>query len=67
MIMLSNCNHTKENVVPRIIDQLEKHGYPETDKISQVVLHLIYKVTWEILFLSKHNSEHGFLEPDPVH
>ncbi|KAK0062725.1 exocyst complex component 2 [Biomphalaria pfeifferi] len=32
IIMLSNCNHTIEVVIPRIIENLTKHGYVEMEK-----------------------------------
>ncbi|XP_005101772.1 exocyst complex component 2 [Aplysia californica] len=32
IIMLSNCNHTLHIVVPRIIENLTKHGYVEMEK-----------------------------------
>ncbi|CAG5128462.1 unnamed protein product, partial [Candidula unifasciata] len=32
IIMLSNCSHTLEVVVPRIIENLTKHGYVEMEK-----------------------------------
>jgi len=35
IIMLSNCCHTKEVVVPRIIENLTKHGYVEMEKASK--------------------------------
>ena len=36
MIMMSNCQHTQEHILPRIMEYLEKHGYPEMDKVNQV-------------------------------
>ena len=36
IIMLSNCSHTLHVVVPRIIDNLTKHGYVEMEKASKV-------------------------------
>lgn len=36
IIMLSNCSHTLEIVVPRIIENLTKHGYVEMEKALKV-------------------------------
>lgn len=33
IIMLSNCNYTKSHLVPRLIDNLNKHGYVEMNKV----------------------------------
>lgn len=35
IIMLSDCNHTLEVVIPRIIDNLNKHGYVEMHKAAE--------------------------------
>lgn len=32
IIMLSNCNHTVERVIPRLVENLNKHGYVEMNK-----------------------------------
>ncbi|ESO82768.1 hypothetical protein LOTGIDRAFT_108931 [Lottia gigantea] len=36
VIMLSNCAHTMEKTVPRIIENLNKHGYVEMNKALKV-------------------------------
>ncbi|XP_050399054.1 exocyst complex component 2 [Patella vulgata] len=36
VIMLSNCTHTREKTLPRIIENLNKHGYVEMNKSLQV-------------------------------
>ena len=36
IVMMSNCNHTREQIIPRLVESLEKHGYPETPKIQSV-------------------------------
>ncbi|KAK7114741.1 exocyst complex component 2-like [Littorina saxatilis] len=35
IIMLSDCNHTLHAVIPRIIDNLNKHGYVEMNKAAK--------------------------------
>ncbi|XP_041376144.1 exocyst complex component 2-like isoform X2 [Gigantopelta aegis] len=37
VIMLSNCSHTIEKVIPRMIENLNKHGYVEMQKSSKTV------------------------------
>jgi len=34
--MLSNCNHTKTRLIPRLVENLTKHGYVEMNKVQQV-------------------------------
>jgi hypothetical protein len=34
--MLSNCSHTLERVIPRLVENLNKHGYVEMNKALQV-------------------------------
>ncbi|GAB1601968.1 exocyst complex component 2-like isoform X1 [Argonauta hians] len=36
IIMLSNCNHVCNQVLPRLVENLEKHGYVEMDKCLQL-------------------------------
>jgi len=36
IITLSDVNHTLEIVIPRIIDNLNKHGYVEMNKAAKV-------------------------------
>lgn len=36
IIMLSNCSHTYQRVIPRLIENLDKHGYLEMDKCVEV-------------------------------
>ena len=36
IIMLSNCNHTKTRLIPRLVENLTKHGYVEMNKVQQV-------------------------------
>lgn len=36
IIMLSNCNHTCQRVIPRLIENLDKHGYVEMDKCLEM-------------------------------
>ncbi|XP_029647749.1 exocyst complex component 2-like isoform X1 [Octopus sinensis] len=36
IIMLSNCNHVCNRVIPRLVENLEKHGYVEMDKGLQI-------------------------------
>lgn len=33
IIMLSNCNHTKSRLLPRLVENLDKHGYLEMNKV----------------------------------
>ncbi|CAH1269792.1 Hypp4243 [Branchiostoma lanceolatum] len=33
--VLSNCSHTREKVLPKLIDLLEKNGYPEVQKVQK--------------------------------
>lgn len=35
IIMLSNCSHTMERIIPRLIENLNKHGYVEMNKALQ--------------------------------
>lgn len=35
IIMLSDCHHTVDNVIPRIIDNLNRHGYVEMNKAAK--------------------------------
>ncbi|PVD20477.1 hypothetical protein C0Q70_18633 [Pomacea canaliculata] len=35
IIMLSDCNHAQEVVIPRIIDNLNRHGYVEMNKAAK--------------------------------
>ncbi|KAL4222023.1 Exocyst complex component 2 [Mactra antiquata] len=35
IIMLSNCNHTKQHIIPRLVENLNKYGYVETNKVMQ--------------------------------
>lgn len=37
IIMLSNCSHTMERVIPRLIENLNKHGYVEMNKALHAV------------------------------
>ncbi len=36
MIMLSNCRHTQEHILPRLVQILHKNDYPETDRVLRV-------------------------------
>ncbi|KAK2166794.1 hypothetical protein LSH36_35g06011 [Paralvinella palmiformis] len=38
VIMMGNCSQTVDNILPRLIETLSKHGYPETGKIRQATL-----------------------------
>lgn len=47
--MLSDCNHAQEVVIPRIIDNLNRHGYVEMNKAAKVTVFLnfiFYEVSW---------------------
>ncbi|XP_076112322.1 exocyst complex component 2-like isoform X2 [Mytilus galloprovincialis] len=35
IIMLSNCSHTMERIIPRLVENLNKHGYVEMNKALQ--------------------------------
>lgn len=43
--MLSNCNHTAERVIPRLVENLNKHGYVEMNKTLKVCI-TQNKVLW---------------------
>ena len=45
MVMLSNCKHTQEQILPRLIESLDRHGYPETQEILQVSQGILFTVT----------------------
>ncbi|XP_076469821.1 exocyst complex component 2-like [Babylonia areolata] len=49
IIMLSDCNHTLEVVIPRIIDNLNRHGYVEMHKAAEAA-QSTYRVLDERLF-----------------
>ena len=34
--MLSNCSYTLERVIPRLVEDLNKHGYVEMNKALEV-------------------------------
>lgn len=36
IIILSNCNHTMVRVIPRLVENLNKHGYVEMEKALRV-------------------------------
>ena len=36
MVMLSNCHHTYAVILPRLVDNLNKHGYPDMENVYQV-------------------------------
>ena len=36
MVMLSNCHHTYAVILPRLVDNLKKHGYPDMENVYQV-------------------------------
>lgn len=49
IIMLSNCDHTMERVVPRLVENLNKHGYVEMHKALETAQYT-YQVLDDKLF-----------------
>eukprot|EP00058_Branchiostoma_floridae_P027001 XP_002612492.1 hypothetical protein BRAFLDRAFT_214268 [Branchiostoma floridae] len=48
--VLSNCSHTREKVLPKLIDLLEKNGYPEVQKVQKVGTNICFSALDEKLF-----------------
>lgn len=40
IIMLSNCHHTKVHILPRLVENLTKHGYEEMKKVHKTSVEL---------------------------
>ena len=52
--MLSNCNHTKSHIIPRVVENLNKHGYVEMNKVLKVQFHLwFYRKAFVLISLTK--------------
>ena len=60
IITLSDVNHTLEIVIPRIIDNLNKHGYVEMNKAAKVRprahFQLLVCLTGKLIVCSSNNS-----------
>ncbi|XP_013403813.1 exocyst complex component 2 isoform X2 [Lingula anatina] len=65
LIMLSNCNHTIQRAIPRITENMDKHQYPETEKIAQEAISAFQEVDeklFEAYVEEKSNPIIGALE-----
>ncbi|XP_074644700.1 exocyst complex component 2-like [Tubulanus polymorphus] len=65
IIMLSNCNNTIEHIIPRLIDNFEKHGYPEMNKVfrsAQMTFDDLDEKLFEAYIEEKSNPIVGVLE-----
>ncbi|XP_064641021.1 exocyst complex component 2-like isoform X2 [Lineus longissimus] len=67
IIMLSNTNNTIERVIPRLIENFEKHGYPETNKAlssAQLAYQKLDDKLFDAYVEEKANPIIGVLEPN---
>ncbi|XP_052817552.1 exocyst complex component 2-like [Mya arenaria] len=66
LIMLSNCRHTESTLLPRLVDNLARHGYLEMSKVLQTCKHT-YSGLCDRLFEAyveeKANPIVGVMEP----
>ena len=46
IIILSNCNHTMVRVIPRLVENLNKHGYVEMERALRVGYHSNVLTQW---------------------
>ena len=62
--MLSNRNHTKSHLLPRLVENLNKHGYVEMNKVLMVSLLLLsVTIVKLIIMLSNCNQTKSHLLP----
>lgn len=67
IIMLSNCNHTKGHLIPRLVENLNKHGYVEMNKVLQASQDTYNKLDhqlFEAYIEEKSNPIVGAMEPN---
>ncbi|KAL3858816.1 hypothetical protein ACJMK2_009069 [Sinanodonta woodiana] len=67
IIMLSNCNHTKEHLIPRLVENLNKHGYLEMNKVlksAQETYEKLDKKLFDAYVEEKSNPIIGAMEPN---
>ncbi|CAH1778733.1 unnamed protein product, partial [Owenia fusiformis] len=65
IIVLSNCSHTINVMIPRLVENLEKHGYPETETVQQDAEETygrLDKVLFDAYVEEKSNAIIGHLE-----
>ncbi|KAH3776747.1 hypothetical protein DPMN_178179, partial [Dreissena polymorpha] len=66
IIMLSNCNHTRSQLLPRLVENLNKHGYVEMNKVlqtCQATYKALDRKLFEAYIEEKSNPIVGVMEP----